>query len=153
MKNTEAMERAPKSTELALANGEAGGLEVPADQRRRRLVRGAAAFAPVVLTLRSGALAAASCTGARIVNIPSTGNENGKFVANTGEVACVATTDYKVCENHLLTGQTKIETKSTVTYPVTGPDNNGFYKCSVSNGRDLTGNVAILSSAAASSLL
>jgi len=30
---------------------------------RRRLVRGAMALAPLVLTLRSGALAAASCTG------------------------------------------------------------------------------------------
>lgn len=68
MKNTEAMERAPKSTELAAANGETSGSGMPllADQRRRRLVRGAAAFAPVVLTLRSGALAAASCTGVKI---------------------------------------------------------------------------------------
>lgn len=37
-----------------------------ADQRRRRLVRGAAAMAPLVLTLRSGALAAASCTGVKV---------------------------------------------------------------------------------------
>jgi hypothetical protein len=39
------------------------------DQRRRRLVRGAAALAPLVLTLRSGALAAASCTGVKITQV------------------------------------------------------------------------------------
>ncbi len=33
------------------------------DLRRRRLIRGAAGIAPVVLTLRSGGLAASSCTG------------------------------------------------------------------------------------------
>jgi hypothetical protein len=153
MKNTEAMDLAPKSTELALANDETGGLEMPADQRRRRLVRGVAAFAPVVLTLRSGALAAASCTGARIVDIPSTGPSNGKFTALPGEVACVATNDYSVCANHPLTGLTKIDTKKTTTYPVAGPDNNGLYRCSVASGPDLRGNVAILSSASAGSLV
>ncbi|HNC51429.1 MAG TPA: hypothetical protein PLO14_04190 [Accumulibacter sp.] len=37
------------------------------DIGRRRWVRGAAAVAPLVLTLRSGALAAASCTGAKLL--------------------------------------------------------------------------------------
>lgn len=41
---------------------------------RRRLVRGAMALAPVVLTLRSGALAAASCTGAKVVSVTLDGN-------------------------------------------------------------------------------
>ena len=36
---------------------------------RRRLVRGVVSLAPVVLTLRSGALAAASCTGVKIVEV------------------------------------------------------------------------------------
>jgi hypothetical protein len=148
MKNTEAMDLAPKSTELALANDEAGGMEMPADQRRRRLVRGAAALAPVVLTLRSGALAAASCTGARIVNIPS----NGKFTALNGEVACVAAGDWTSEGCPATAASTKIVTRKTTTYPVNGPDNGGLYKCAAP-GRDLTGNVAILSSTAANSLV
>ena len=36
---------------------------------RRRLVRGAVSLAPVVLTLRSGGLAAASCTGVKVLNV------------------------------------------------------------------------------------
>jgi hypothetical protein len=57
------------------------------DPQRRRFVRGAAAIAPVVLTLRSGAVAAASCTGAKLItqldhegqspNATITGNTTG----------------------------------------------------------------------------
>ncbi len=44
---------------------------------RRRLVRGAMALAPLVLTLRSGALAAASCTGTvAFVTVNSSGKIN-----------------------------------------------------------------------------
>lgn len=42
------------------------------DLRRRRLIRGAAAATPVILTLRSGAaLAQVSCTGAKVLIEPS----------------------------------------------------------------------------------
>lgn len=46
----------PDGTDQAEITAKASG--------RRRLVRGAVSLAPIVLTLRSGALAAASCTGA-----------------------------------------------------------------------------------------
>lgn len=51
---------APEGTRVT---GESTALRV-SDVRRRRLVRGAAVLAPAILTLRSGSLAAASCTGA-----------------------------------------------------------------------------------------
>jgi len=64
---------------------------------RRRLVRGAMALAPVVLTLRSGALAAASCTGAKVVSVTLDGN--GTDSQNPSRIAagdyCVP--NLKVC--------------------------------------------------------
>lgn len=39
------------------------------DLNKRKLVRGAVAAAPVLLTLRSGALAALSCTGAKALTV------------------------------------------------------------------------------------
>lgn len=71
MKSTESLDDAGKSMGLSSAVGETA---VPSDNssienKRRRLVRGAVAFAPLVLTLRSGALAAASCTGVKIVGV------------------------------------------------------------------------------------
>jgi hypothetical protein len=45
--------------------------------KRRRLIRGAIAVAPMVLTLRSGALAAASCTGALVLT--QTSGSSGKL--------------------------------------------------------------------------
>ena len=65
---------------------------------RRRLVRGAAAFAPVVLTLRSGALAAASCTGARTVN--TTLESNSKPPPSVGAQqndVCFKVTEVNTC--------------------------------------------------------
>jgi hypothetical protein len=144
MKNAEPMEQAPKSTELVLASDEAGGLEMPsvADQRRRRLVRGAAAFAPVVLTLRSGALAAASCTGARTVNttLDNSSKPDSSVGAQQGDV-CFKVTDVNTCPG----APNKLENGvgSPTPYVI---GNNG--KCG-----NLTGGtqVAILSSTAADS--
>ncbi len=57
-------------TQVTTASASANGPQTPheesrgADLGRRRLIRGAAGIAPVVLTLRSGALAASSCVGA-----------------------------------------------------------------------------------------
>ncbi len=68
MKRTESTDEAVQSNDQVLASGHGTGLDetLTMHQRRRRLVRGAAALAPLVLTLRSGALAAASCTGVKI---------------------------------------------------------------------------------------
>lgn len=71
MKSTESIDETAASTGRSLADGEAvSPSQTPLmDQRRRRLVRGAMAVAPLVLTLRSGALAAASCTGVKIQSV------------------------------------------------------------------------------------
>lgn len=116
---------------------------VQPDIRRRRLVRGAAAVAPMVLTLRSGALAAASCTGAKIISIDSTGQIDPVGLNDTD----VCFTDQQVCPGYPLSGPTKIESGTRVgqiapTYP------GGPYAC----GNLKSTNVAILSSASASSL-
>ena len=68
MKSTESIDETAASTGRSLADGDAVSPSQTSlmDQRRRRLVRGAMAVAPLVLTLRSGALAAASCTGVKI---------------------------------------------------------------------------------------
>jgi hypothetical protein len=124
MKNMDAMEQAPKSTDLALANDEAGGLEMPANQRRRRLVRGAAAFAPVVLTLRSGALAAASCTGA--IQVDATIDNNGKPSPDAGVTKgdyCLMRPPVDACDGQ--PGKVKTITLQPGEY--TPVDNNG--KC------------------------
>jgi hypothetical protein len=147
MKNAEPMEQAPKSTELVLASDEAGGLEMPsvADQRRRRLVRGAAAFAPVVLTLRSGALAAASCTGAKTVSytIPKTGPNNGALPPGTVEG--------DVCVQGLSTCTTSGMSDHKVETPLSVPNYqlvDNKLQCKDFNGQT----VAILSSASAGSM-
>ncbi len=76
MKSTESLDDAGKSVDLASATGET---TLPSEtsspeNNRRRLVRGAVAFAPLVLTLRSGALAAASCTAAEVPKAAVNGN-------------------------------------------------------------------------------
>lgn len=55
------------------------------DHRRRRLIRGAVGIAPVVLTLRSGALAAASCVPAKTIGATTDGS--GVITPQTGIVA------------------------------------------------------------------
>ncbi|MCM8595781.1 hypothetical protein [Accumulibacter sp.] len=90
---------------LTAAAREGNGVEQSsgADQRRRRMVRGAAALAPLVLTLRSGALAAASCTGVKVgsatVNsnaTPPAGKINASNIAQ-GDVCVIQPLD--ACPN------------------------------------------------------
>lgn len=153
MKTMEAIGEAPESTQMSPIDQSAMNPVTTSigelDLGRRRWVRGAAAVAPLVLTLRSGALAAASCTGARIVQIPA----NGKFPA--------VATDYcapnaNICPDHpTIPGATKIVTEPQLTVPVSRvPGQDGIYRCPnpATNGF-YTGNVAILSSDAHSSLV
>ena len=116
------------------------------DQQRRRLVRGAVAFAPLVLTLRSGALAAASCTGAKIVSIPTT---NGEFSAQATDVCAP---EAQICPGYPVTGDTKVMTATTLQVPVT-PNGTGFRCINPQTGNFYTGNMAVLSSASAASMV
>jgi len=119
---------------------------------RRRLVRGALSLAPVVLTLRSGALAAASCTGARLVTI----NERNRIGRNDAQAMGLTTTDVcfpdaTVCEG-FPTGNrvpTKINSAPQTGFKLTQNNNNSF-NCGTSDLTDRQ--VAILSSASATSL-
>ncbi len=121
------------------------------DQRRRRLVRGAVAFAPLVLTLRSGALAAASCTGARIVNIP----DGGVIPDATSSDVCAPSAITNICPSYPLTGQTKVVTQSTLLVNV--ETNGSGYGCKIQTGTQAgnfyTGNMAVLSSMSAASMV
>lgn len=111
------------------------------ENKRRRLIRGAVACAPLVLTLRSGALAAASCTGARFVVPDKDGKIDGAVSEND---SCVLT--YQQCNG------SAIETQSADgVYPLTRNGSN--YRC-VANGTVITERpVAIVSSVSATSLI
>ena len=78
------------------SNNDAQGL----DLRRRRLIRGAAGIAPVVLTLRSGAAAAALSGCAPTANGITTTDSNG-VIANTTNVVnnakCIASANLTQC--------------------------------------------------------
>jgi hypothetical protein len=113
---------------------------------RRRMIRSAAAVAPLVLTLRSGGvLAAASCTGAKALG--ATTNGSGKITLTGGSAAvgdtCVI--NYQVCES----STTKISS-GTVAGQVT-LDNSGALVCADANAKNKPA-VAILSSMSATSL-
>ncbi len=150
MKTNESIDDSRGSTDLSPVDTGAviqGAASTP-ENKRRRLVRGAVAFAPLVLTLRSGALAAASCTGARLVDIP----ENGEFSpANTSEV-CIE--EPQICPGYeRVSGPTKVLThQSTPTHTVNPASGTNFY-CGTS-GSHISGKngVAILSSMSACSL-
>lgn len=140
MNTTQSIDETAESTEPPLADGETAN----PDQRRRRLVRGVAAIAPLVLTLRSGALAAASCTGARTVN--ATLDNNGKpppiVGAQTGDV-CYRAIDVQVCSS---SPTTKLE--NVPGAPATSATIGSNGKCGAFSGGT---QVAILSSSAATS--
>jgi len=148
MKTNESIDDSRGSTDLSPVDTGAviqGAASTP-ENKRRRLVRGAVAFAPLVLTLRSGALAAASCTGARtyngtaVVTIPN----NKKIPTSVGAApgdTCYRATDVTLCPDQ----PWKLEnpplaplTSTTVTG--TAPDD---LHCGSSPA--WTGNVAILS--------
>jgi hypothetical protein len=113
------------------------------DFRRRRLLRGAIGVAPMVLTLRSGALAAAtSCTGAKLL---TTIGSNGK-PSNQARTP-IATGD--ICASNYLQENCP-DGESKISFGVNSGSIQSNGKCS---GTWTTGQpVAILSSSAASSL-
>lgn len=116
---------------------------------RRRLVRGAVSIAPIVLTLRSGGLAAASCVPAKTVStfVDINGQISSGVGATEGDT-CYKATDVTLCPNPQ--SPNKLE-----NLPLS-PTN----RYTVSNGKCKSGtttlkstNVAILSSGAATSFL
>ncbi len=129
------------------------GGEAAPENKRRRLVRSAAALAPLVLTLRSGGVAAASCTGARLVDIPRDGKFSGDFSVGTSPDVCITRNPAPVCPTYPTgPGYTKVLTEPTQVVAVTEAA-PGQYYCGTSR-RHISGRtVAILSSASATSLL
>src|SRR5689334_19190075 len=66
--------------------------------KRRRLIRGVTAVAPLVLTLRSGALAAASCTGVKAINVSvAPNNKPSSGIPGTDYCATQNTTLSSTC--------------------------------------------------------
>ena len=122
MKSTESIDDAGKLVDLSSATGETAmpGDTSSIENKRRRLVRGAVAFAPLVLTLRSGALAAASCTGLKIVNATTRGTNfprPGRIVVPDGVTlpvpgdVCVEAQVLSTCS----TNPNKVDTLSNLT--------------------------------------
>lgn len=66
-----------------------------ADLRRRRLLRGAAGIAPVVLTLRSGSLAASSCV--HVIATQVSTDATKKILGSPAGVAAVAAPNEQQC--------------------------------------------------------
>ena len=148
MNTTESLDGAGKSLDLSSVTGETAitGDTSVTENKRRRLVRGAVAFAPLVLTLRSGALAAASCTGTKVLSVSTNGE--GMFTDPSGSVGAG---DY--CVEATTCGPehpTKIKTIGAMKdpIPITGPLNSDKFQCGVTGQRT----VAILSSTSAGSL-
>ena len=107
--------------------------------RRRRLVRGVTAVAPLILTLRSGALAAASCTGVKAINV-SVASNNKPASGIPGQDYC-ATQNTSLNSTCVAPGQLTIDTNYISAS--TG-------KCGSNHAGQ---QVAILSSASVTSLL
>lgn len=114
---------------------------------RRRLIRGVVSAAPVILTLRSGGVAAASCVPARTVNVTLGGNGS---IPSTVAGVQVGDTCYRV-EDVLQCGTTpRLQNDAdhpTISYNVI--DQGGLRCSGASNNQQ----VAILSSGAATSFL
>jgi len=164
MKRTEATDEAVESNDQVPASGHDAAVDktLTMDQRRRRLVRGAAALAPLVLTLRSGALAAASCTGVKIQSVTvraDDGTVGGDPLAGKIEIAstsiaagdvCVAPGQLRACGD-----PGRVETNlPPALYERVEPQGvqpNTFWTCG--SGRKFQGqSVAILSSTSATSM-
>ena len=115
---------------------------------RRRLVRSLTAAAPLVLTLRSGAVVAAvSCVGAKALDASTNGS--GKITLNNGgsvalEDRCVI--DYQVCPDP--NQPTKILSGTVAGDPITA--NGPNFSCVGANNQNP---VAILSSMSVTSLI
>jgi hypothetical protein len=145
MKAKESISDSRESTDLSPTNTGAviqGAASTP-ENKRRRLVRGAMVAAPLVLTLRSGALAAAaSCTGTK--QLPTL-DVNSEFTASGAQVGDICITNY---ERNSCPGS-KISAGSNPGIPVTA----GTVDLTKLRCQNLTGNVAILSTPAVNSLI
>jgi hypothetical protein len=118
------------------------------NQRRRRLIRGAAGVAPVLLTLRSGALlAATSCTGAVTIATtdPTTGHFPGVLGMQPAQI-CTETFDKTGCP----VDETKILTATDNGFKTAFDGTN--WTCENSGTILKNKNIAVLSSGAAHSL-
>lgn len=147
MKSTEPLDSTGTSVDLSSATSEAASPGTSTlDNKRRRLVRGAVAMAPLVLTLRSGALAAASCTGAKFVGT-TTANGALRQAPPTLTEADTCFAGPSICPGYPIFGATKVTSVGANLGPVTNV--NGAISCGNQSGVT----VAILSSAAATSLM
>jgi hypothetical protein len=124
------------------------------DLSRRKLISGAAGIAPVLLTLRSGSLAAASsCTGVKLLLTGGATDANSQFTAPAGSIvandACAtAITTTNCATNKIASGisggyHTRNISGNTWVCEQTGGFNGGFQN---------RPNIAILSVASAASL-
>ena len=122
------------------------------DLKRRLLLRGAVGMAPVVLTLRSGAVAASSCTGAVLItSLDSSSQYNpGAAPVNTSDI-CARITSQAGCLDTTHQVKTVNPLDAGVT---TSPASGSLWQCNDGSGHPMAGssNVAILSTSAASSL-
>ena len=173
MKSTESLDVAGQPVDSPSTAGETGllGDTSTLNNKRRRLIRGAVALAPVVLTLRSGALAAASCTGLQTATArtkPSGATRPGRiFDASPTPVpgdVCVLPNTLTACDtpgkgltsSNLTTGNSEpVALYTNLSLPL--DDNNPYLVCGTSTGgphNDFIGkNIAILSSQSASSMV
>lgn len=163
MKSTESIDATASDLPCADGGAVSPAVQSLADQRRRRLVRGVMAAAPVVLTLRSGALAAASCTGVKIASVHTKANnprrgqiESPPVPIQAGDV-CVLPGVLQACPDPAFPN--KVATNSPInetnTEPVQPRSSGGvdYWTC---GNPDLASfrnqNVAILSSQSVTSM-
>lgn len=147
------VDKEPNSTEGWSESSAAAdvGSASDANQSRRRLVRGAAALAPLVLTLRSGALAAASCTGAKaFATLQQQGQSQNWLINNAsgpiadGDICVTSAAQCSTTPPKVAKGQG--ERNGTVM------QQGANYRCDGGNNYRDGEPVAILSSASAISL-
>ncbi len=158
MKTMEKPGETPRSTELSQADDDTVSQATVRDANlsRRKWMRGAAAMAPVVLTLRSGSLAAQSMIPVKTVGTIDFKEPEGWLLATdssrpppTGGDICV--TDPKLVDQfRIAAGE---HANGTVTVVAQSTTSKAKYYCQ--NGMYSPGQhqVAILSSASANSLL
>ena len=158
MKSTEPLDTAGKSVDLSSATGETAvsGDSSISENKRRRLVRGAVALAPLVLTLRSGALAAASCTGVKIARVDSKGGivDGGNLGLQPGD-KCVKPGILEACPspdkpNKVLTSP--VERSHLASVQTVQENGSEVWVCG--NSRRFKGKqIAILSSTSVTSMM
>ena len=94
MTDGKSLDEAAATKPAALSGNPAAGVSESdgPDLKRRRLIRGAAGIAPVVITLRSGALAASSCIPTKAIVttvVDSAGNINDTTGYSSGSSATI----------------------------------------------------------------